>query len=95
MLHKESPLGRKPIREKVEMMWVNKSKVAWRYLPKKYFYSTAFLWSMQYLKETGFNLQGFINGWKKILTISSKEKRSPIEKNTMDYLRKVKARLWY
>lgn len=95
MLHKESPLGRKPKKEKLQMMWVNKTKVAWRYLPKKYFYSTAFMWSMQYLRETGFNLKGFFIGWKKILNISSGEKRRPIQKNTMDYLRKVKARLWY
>ena len=95
MLHKESPLGRKPKKEKLQMMWLNKSKVAWRYLPKKYFYSTAFMWSMQYLKETGFNTGGFFNGWKKIFTISSTEKRTPVKQATMDYLRKVKARLWY
>ncbi|HEU5166794.1 MAG TPA: glycosyltransferase family 2 protein [Chitinophagaceae bacterium] len=95
MLHKESPLGRKPKKEKLQMMWVNKSKVAWRYLPKKYFYSTAFMWSMQYLKETGFNIGGFFSGWKKVFTISSTEKRTTIKQTTMDYLRKVKARLWY
>ena len=95
MLHKESPLGRNPKKEKLQMMWVNKSKVAFRYLPKKYFYSTAIMWSFQYLKETGFNLTGFFNGWKKVFTISSTEKRTPIRKSTMDYLRKVKARLWY
>ncbi len=59
MLHKESPLGRKPKKEKLQMMWLNKSKVAWRYLPKKYFYSTAFMWSLQYLKETGFQFRRF------------------------------------
>ena len=95
MLHKESPLGRKPKKEKIQMMWVNKSKVAWRYLPKRYFYSTAIMWSLQYLKETGFNLPGFFGGWKKIFGISSTENRTPIDQNTMDYLRKVKARLWY
>jgi len=95
MLHKESPLGRKPKKEKLQMMWLNKSKVAWRYLPKKYFYSTTFMWSMQYLKETGFNIGGFFNGWKKVFSISSAEKRTPINQTTMDYLRKVKARLWY
>jgi len=95
MLHKESPLGRKPKKEKLQMMWLNKSKVAWRYLPKKYFYSTAFMWSMQYLKETGFNLGGFFSGWKKVFSVSSGEKRTPIKQTTMDYLRKVKARLWY
>jgi GT2 family glycosyltransferase len=95
MLHKESPLGRKPKKEKLQMMWVNKSKVAWRYLPKKYFYSTSFMWSLQFLKETGFNLSGFFNGWKKIFNIPRSERRTTIKQSTMDYLRKVKARLWY
>ena len=95
MLHKESPLGRKPKKEKLQMMWVNKSKVAWRYLPKKYFYSTAMMWSLQYLKETGFNLSGFLSGWRKVFAISSTEKRTPVSQKTMDYLRNVKARLWY
>ena len=95
MLHKESPQGRNPKKEKLQMMWVNKSKVAWRYLPKRYFYSTAFMWSMQYLKETGFNLSGYFDGWKKIVAISSTETRTPVKKTTLDYLRNVKARLWY
>ncbi len=95
MLHKESPLGRKPKREKLQMMWVNKTKVAFRYLPKRYFYSTALMWSLQYLRETGFDPRGFFSGWKKVLSISSAEKRTPVKKSTMDYLRKVKARLWY
>lgn len=95
MLHKESPLGRKPKKEKLRMMWVNKSKVAYRYLPKKYYYSTAFMWSLQYLKMTGFNLSGFFNGWKEILAIPKKEKRTTISRDTLDQLKKVKARLWY
>jgi GT2 family glycosyltransferase len=95
MLHKESPLGRKPKKEKMQMMWLNKSKVAWRYLPKKYFYSTAFMWSLQYLKETGIHLPGFFNGWKKVFRIPAEEKRSPVSKSTLEYLKNVKARLWY
>lgn len=95
MLHKESPLGRRPKKEKIQMMWVNKSKVAWRYLPKKYFYSTAIMWSFQYLKETGFNLSGFFNGWKKIFAISSDQARAQINNETLKYLKELKARLWY
>ncbi len=95
MLHKESPQGRKPKEEKLRMMWVNKSKVAYRYLPKKYFYSTAFMWSLQYLKITAFNLSGFTQGWKEVLSIPKKEKRKTIKQETLNYLRKVKARLWY
>lgn len=95
MLHKESPLGRKPKNEKLRMMWVNKSKVAYRYLPKRYFYSTAFMWSLQYLKITGLDISGFFKGWSEALRIPGTEKRTPISDTTMAYLRKVKARLWY
>ena len=95
MLHKESPSGRKPKNEKLQMMWVNKSKVAWRYLPKKYFWSTSFMWSLQYLKETGFNLAGFFKGWRNIFRIPALEKKNPIGNETLSYLKELKARLWY
>jgi GT2 family glycosyltransferase len=95
MLHKESPLGRKPKKEKLRMMWVNKSKVAYRYLPRKYFYSTAFMWSLQYLKITGFNITGFLKGWKEIFKIKKTETKTPLNTETLSYLRKLKARLWY
>lgn len=95
MLHKESPLGRKPKSEKVRMMWVNKTKVAFRYLPKKYFYSTAIMWSLEYLKKTGFDIKGWFKGWQQIFEISSNEKRTKIKSRTLDYLHEVNARLWY
>ena len=95
MLHKESPLGRKPKNEKLRMMWQNKAKVAWRYLPKKYFYSTAFMWSLQYLKITGFDVEGYIDGWKKIIRIPQNEKRTPVKSETLQRLKDLKARLWF
>lgn len=95
MLHKESPLGRKPKNEKLRMMWVNKVKVAYKYLPGRYFYSTAIMWSLFYLLKTRFNLSGFIKGWKEIANIHKEEKRQVIHRDTLAYLKKVKARLWY
>jgi GT2 family glycosyltransferase len=95
MLHKESPLGRKPKAEKVREMWVNKSKVAWRYLPKKYFYSTALLWSFEYLRQVGFDLKGLAKGWRQISHIPAKENRHPISVATLQHLKNVDARLWY
>lgn len=95
MLHKESPLGRTTKREKMRMMWVNKTTVAWRYLPKKYFYSTAFMWSLEYLKKTGLDISGFIKGWKQIFSISGKEEKHTVSDATLNYLETVKARLWY
>lgn len=94
MLHKESPLGRKPKEEKLRMMWVNKSKVCWRYLPLKYFISTTFLWSLFYLKNTGYHLNGWIKAWKETISIT-KSPRTTINKETLDYLKSLNARLWY
>jgi GT2 family glycosyltransferase len=95
MLHKESPAGRKPKQEKLMMMWVNKCIVAWTYLPKRFFYSTAIMWSVEYLMKTNFNVGGFFKGWAKVLSVPTKNKRMPIKKSTMHYLRAVEARLWY
>ncbi|MGE5521152.1 MAG: hypothetical protein ACM3VS_14595, partial [Candidatus Dadabacteria bacterium] len=88
-------LGRKPKEEKLRMMWVNKAKVAWRYLPKRYFYSTAFMWSLQYLKETNFNMKGYMLGWKEVNGIPSREVRNPISVDTLHYIESLKARLSY
>jgi GT2 family glycosyltransferase len=95
MLHKESPLGRKPKSDKQRMMWVNKSKVAYRYLPKTYFYSTAVMWSLEYLLKTGFDMKGWFTGWKHVFDIPKKEQRSRLKDSTLTYLKKVEARLWY
>ena len=95
MLHKESPLGRSPHRDKVRMMWVNKSKVAWRYLPVLYFLSTAIMWSVEYLRQTGGELNGWLSGWRAGTTIPGKQARTPVGSSAMAYLRKTRARLWY
>jgi hypothetical protein len=76
-------------------MWVNKTKVAWKYLPKKYFYSTAILWSWQYLRETGWNIGGYLRGWKEIFKIPEQEQRRPLSPEALTYLKRVNARLSY
>jgi GT2 family glycosyltransferase len=95
ILHKESPLGRLTNKEKLRGMWVNKATVAWRYLPVEFFYSTSLLWSFQYLKKTSWHFSGWIKGWVEIFKIPSNEKRHPLHKECLAYLKKVKARLWY
>jgi GT2 family glycosyltransferase len=95
ILHKESPAGRLTPREKLRGMWVNKSKVAWKYLPLRYFFSTAFLWSLQYLQKSGWDIVGFVRGWDEIRKIRRSEKRTPIGLQSLAYLRQVKARLTY
>lgn len=95
MLHKESPEGRPPAAEKLRMMWVNKSKVAWRHLPAAYFVTTAVMWSLQYLRATGGDLRGWCGGWRRVWRIPRSEVRRPVGASTMAYLRAVGARLWY
>lgn len=95
ILHKESPAGRLTPKDKLRGMWVNKCKVAWKYLPLPYFVTTALLWSVEYLKKSGGHIGGFFKGWRQIATIPAREKRSPVSKAALAYLRGVRARLWY
>ncbi len=95
ILHNESPAGRSPHAQKMQMMWVNKTKVAYRYLPKPYFYSTAIMWSLLVLKKTSFNIKVFMHGWQKIMRIPHTEKREPLRRATLHYIKKVGGRLWY
>lgn len=95
VLHKESPLGRMPSEEKIRSMWVNKSKVAWKYLPRINYFTTKWMWSFEYLLKTKFNRKGWFKGWKQIKRIPSTEIRKVVTNSALEYLKKVKARLWY
>jgi GT2 family glycosyltransferase len=95
VLHKESPLGRQPTNKKSQMMWINKTKVAFKYLHKKYFLSTAVLWSIQYFIKSKGDIKGFINGWKKIRSLKTVLDRKPLSDTAYSYLKATDARLWY
>lgn len=95
VFHKESPLGRTPKAEKLRMMWVNKAVVAWRYLPIPYFFSTCIGWSLFFLRNSKFNLTGFLRGWFQACKIPFAIKRQPISKESRQYLQDVQARLWF
>ncbi len=95
VLHKESPKGRQANYKKLQMQWVNKSKVAWRYLPLIYFFTTAFSWGLQYLKNSKGHIGTFFVSIGQIIKIPFTEKRNVVNKNTLNYLLKVEARLNY
>ena len=95
ILHKESPLGRLPNKDKLRGMWVNKCKVAWKFLPLIYFFTTAIMWSFEYLRKSGYHFPGWVKGWLEIIHIPVTEKRKAIHKQGLKYLKKVQARLWY
>lgn len=93
--HKESPEGRVPPKEKLAMMWKNKCTVAWRYLPKRFFYSTVLMWGFQFLRKSNFSFSLFLKTIRHIAAIPRNENRTPISEEAMKYLRSVQARLWY
>jgi len=95
LLHKESPEGRQNKSDKLRGMWVNKSKIAWRYLPQYCFITTSILWSLFFLIKSKLDLFGWIKGWSLILQIPFKEKRRPLKNETRTYLEQVEARLLY
>ena len=95
MLHKESPEGRQANNDKLKGMWLNKSIVAYSYLPMAYFFTTSLMWSLFYLLKTNFDLNGFLKNWIVICKIPKEIKRNPISSPAMQYLHKVEARLWY
>ena len=93
--HKESPAGRQGNYQKLSSQWINKSKVAWRYLPKKYYITSMFGWSIEYLRKIKGHLGTYFISWGKALAIPFTEKRRPVSKKTIEYLRKAEARLKY
>ncbi len=95
ILHKESPTGRLTPREKRKGMWLNKTTVAWKYLPFRYFVSTAFIWSLWYLLKSKGDPGGYFKGWAAIFRMPRTEKRRPVSAACRAYLKKVKARLAY
>ena len=95
LLHKESPEGRQTKSDKLRGMWVNKTKVAWRYLPLSCYLTTAMMWSLFFLLKSKFDLIGFLKGWAAVVSIPFNEKRKIVTKSTIEYLNRVEARIIY
>jgi GT2 family glycosyltransferase len=93
--HKESPKGRQPNYQKLSSQWINKSTVAWKYLPAMYYLTTSFGWSVEYMKKSGGHWGTFFKSWGRALSIPFRVKRDGVGRSAMEYLKKVKARLWY
>jgi GT2 family glycosyltransferase len=93
--HKESSAGRVPIDVKLRLQWVNKSVIAWRYLPIRYFVTTSLMWSLEYIRRVKGHPRGYLRAWRDVVRIPFVEPRKPISREALTYLRKVDARLWY
>jgi len=95
LLHKESPEGRQTKSNKLRGMWVNKTKVAWRYLPLSSYFTTAIMWSIFFLLNSKFEIIGYVKGWAAVVSIPFNERTNKISKSTLEYINKVEARIAY
>lgn len=93
--HKESPLGRQPGHVKLASQWQNKSVVAWRYLPFRYFVSTAFSWSWEYIRKARGHWGCWFRTFFRVLAIPFRTPRRTISRRALKYLKEVEARLRY
>ena len=93
--HKESRDGRLADDAKLRLQWVTKSVVAWRHLPRRYFVTTALMWSLEYVRRVRGNPGTYLRAWRDVLRIPFVERRKPIGPEALAYLRMVDARLWY
>jgi GT2 family glycosyltransferase len=93
--HKESRDGRVPYHARLRLQWVNKSVIAWRYLPLRYFITTALMWSLEYVRRVRGHPGDYVHGWRDVIRIPFVERRKPIGPEALAYLRMVDARLWY
>jgi GT2 family glycosyltransferase len=93
--HKESPSGRLGHHTKLRQQWVNKSVVAWRYLPRRYALTTAFMWSLEYIRRVRGHPADYFRAWRDVLKIPFTVSRKPLRPEAIAYLHSVGARLRY
>lgn len=92
--HTECPRGRLSNKEKLLGMWINKTKVAWRYLPMWCFFTTGLMWSLKYLLDTK-DIKGWIKGIGKWIKIPKENVRKKLGEKALSYLKETQARLSY
>lgn len=93
--HKESRHGRLADHLKLRRQWVNKTVVAWRYLPIRYALTTTLIWSLEYVRDVRGHPTEYLRAWRDVLRIPFTERRRPLHPEALAYLRGVDARLWY
>lgn len=95
ILHKESPSGRLRSPHKWGQMWLNRTKVAYRYLPWIYIISTILIWSSYFLIRFPLSFKIYLTVWREIFLLPKTNTRQPLKESTMHYLKYLQARLWY
>lgn len=95
--HKVNPSGRSAPERVTALKTINRWKVVHKYLPWRFVWSQYLMWSLFYLRNTGFDVAGLIRlirRYRRELDRSMRT-RHRLGPDAMAYLRRVKARLTY
>ena len=93
ILHKRASAGRNTSLKHKYFLMKNKTLLAYKYLPKKYYFSHLILWSGFFLKNTRFSIPELIRCLRDIIKEKKSIKRSPISPRTVNYIKSIRGRL--
>ncbi len=95
ILHKKSLTGREHYAKQLGYLLQNKSLIAYKYLPTKYFLSHLLLWSGHYLINTKGDIMGMIRFVNSTLSLTKKSSKTPVSDDCIDYVKSIGGRLLY
>jgi GT2 family glycosyltransferase len=95
VLHKQNPDGREPGKTTYARMFENKMIVAFKHLPMLYVCSHFILWSSFLIWKSKFDIGLYFKSLIKLNQRIKNATRLKMNRNGMQYLKNVGARLWY
>lgn len=95
VLHKQNPNGREPDKTTYARMFSNKMVVVYKHLPLQYVITHFILWSTYLLVKSGFDIVLYFQTLKKLRQRLKTVLRNVMNKQGLEYLHKVGARLLY
>lgn len=95
VIHKQNPNGREPSVVTQARMFENKMIVVYKHLPWLYVLTHFILWSGFFLYKSKFSVLVYFKTILSMLKRMQRARRIVMNENGMQYLKQVKARLWY
>ncbi len=95
VIHKQNPNGREPSNTTYARMFANKIIVLYKHMPMLYVVTHFILWSAFFLVKSKFDIVLYFQTLKSLKQRLKVAPRKVMNKNGLDYLHKVGARLWY
>ncbi|MEM6376686.1 MAG: glycosyltransferase [Bacteroidota bacterium] len=95
ILHKKNPDGRFDYAKQNGQLLKNKSLLAYRFLPIRYYYSHLFFWSLFFLKETNLKVFQLFKYLRETHQARKSITRKVISPKTIQYIKSIGGRLTY